>query len=273
MLASELGGPDSPPVRVNVLGEKLVAFRDTAGTIGLLDAYCPHRRANLFWGRNEAARAALRLPRLEVRRHRRSARTCRTAPRARRSKTACKRARIPTLERGGLVWAYLGPPDAAAARSRTIEVFDARRDRPAHHQDVAARQLRCRCRKATSTRATSRSCTAGSTDRRSPAAASTPTRSSTRCRAGSSPETDYGLMLSAQRNAGPDTFQWRVNQYLMPYVHADRRRRRRCRCWRRSASRSTTSTRCCSAASRTPTAPLTAEELRDCRRRRDRRPR
>jgi phthalate 4,5-dioxygenase len=31
-------------------------------------------------------------------------------------------------------------------------------------------------------------------------------------------ETDYGLMLSAQRDAGPDQFQWRVNQYLMPYV-------------------------------------------------------
>ncbi len=53
MLESELGGPDSAPVRVDVLGENLVAFRDTAGAIGLIDAYCPHRRANLFWGRNE----------------------------------------------------------------------------------------------------------------------------------------------------------------------------------------------------------------------------
>jgi phthalate 4,5-dioxygenase len=55
MLASELGGPDSPPVRVNVMGENLVAFRDSDGKLGLLDAYCPHRRANLFWGRNEEA--------------------------------------------------------------------------------------------------------------------------------------------------------------------------------------------------------------------------
>src|ERR1700736_4585371 len=53
LLASELEGPDSPPVRVNILGEQLVAFRDTKGRIGLLDAFCPHRRANLFWGRNE----------------------------------------------------------------------------------------------------------------------------------------------------------------------------------------------------------------------------
>jgi hypothetical protein len=31
-------------------------------------------------------------------------------------------------------------------------------------------------------------------------------------------ESDYGLMLSAQRDAGPDQYQWRVNQYLMPYI-------------------------------------------------------
>src|SRR5476651_531307 len=53
MLASELPSADGPPARVHVLGEKLVAFRDTGGRVGLLDAYCPHRRANLYWGRNE----------------------------------------------------------------------------------------------------------------------------------------------------------------------------------------------------------------------------
>ena len=53
MLADEVKEPDGPPVRVHVLGEKFVAFRDSDGRIGLLDAYCRHRRANLFWGRNE----------------------------------------------------------------------------------------------------------------------------------------------------------------------------------------------------------------------------
>src|ERR1700685_2882244 len=46
MLASEVPAGDGAPVRVNVLGEKLVAFRATDGRIGLLEAYCPHRRAN-----------------------------------------------------------------------------------------------------------------------------------------------------------------------------------------------------------------------------------
>ena len=45
--------PDCPPVRVRLLGEDLVAFRDTRGRVGLLDEFCPHRRASLFFGRNE----------------------------------------------------------------------------------------------------------------------------------------------------------------------------------------------------------------------------
>ena len=53
LLATDLPGPDSPPVRVKLLGEELVAFRDSDGRIGLLDEYCPHRLASLFLGRNE----------------------------------------------------------------------------------------------------------------------------------------------------------------------------------------------------------------------------
>ena len=53
LLSRELAEPDGPPVRVRLLGEDLVAFRDTDGRIGLLDEFCPHRRASLFFGRNE----------------------------------------------------------------------------------------------------------------------------------------------------------------------------------------------------------------------------
>ena len=52
-LSSELPEPDSPPIRVRLLGEQLVAFRDTNGRVGLLDELCAHRRASLFLGRNE----------------------------------------------------------------------------------------------------------------------------------------------------------------------------------------------------------------------------
>lgn len=54
ILSSELPEPDGPPVRVRLLGEDLVAFRDSHGDVGLLEQHCPHRRASLFFGRNEA---------------------------------------------------------------------------------------------------------------------------------------------------------------------------------------------------------------------------
>ena len=47
LLAWELPEPDCPPVRVRLLGEELVAFRDTNDRIGLLEAHCAYRRANL----------------------------------------------------------------------------------------------------------------------------------------------------------------------------------------------------------------------------------
>jgi phenylpropionate dioxygenase-like ring-hydroxylating dioxygenase large terminal subunit len=53
LLTAELPDTDCPPVRVRLLGESLVAFRDTFGQIGLLEDACPHRQASLFLGRNE----------------------------------------------------------------------------------------------------------------------------------------------------------------------------------------------------------------------------
>ena len=53
LLARELPEPDCPPVRVKLLGERLIAFRDTAGRIGLIDEFCAHRGVSLWFGRNE----------------------------------------------------------------------------------------------------------------------------------------------------------------------------------------------------------------------------
>ena len=53
MLASEVPGPDSDPIRVRLLGENLIGFRDTNGSVGLVAENCPHRGASLFFGRNE----------------------------------------------------------------------------------------------------------------------------------------------------------------------------------------------------------------------------
>jgi len=53
LLSEEIPEPDCPPVRVRILGEELVAFRDSRGRVGLLDEHCSHRGTSLFYGRNE----------------------------------------------------------------------------------------------------------------------------------------------------------------------------------------------------------------------------
>src|SRR5215471_2596139 len=53
MLASEVPSPDSDPVRVMLLGEKLIGFRDSNGAPGLIQNNCPDRGASLFFVFNE----------------------------------------------------------------------------------------------------------------------------------------------------------------------------------------------------------------------------
>jgi len=53
LLSEEIPAPDCPPVRVRLLGEDLVAFRDSQGRVGLLGEHCAHRGSSLFFGRNE----------------------------------------------------------------------------------------------------------------------------------------------------------------------------------------------------------------------------
>src|ERR1700748_152658 len=53
LLSSEIAEPDGPQVRVQILGEKLLAFRDTQGRPGLIDEFCSHRGVSLYFGRNE----------------------------------------------------------------------------------------------------------------------------------------------------------------------------------------------------------------------------
>src|SRR5262249_41455154 len=55
LLSNEVPSADSDPVRVRLMGEDLVAFRDTQGRVGLIQNNCPHRGASLFFGRNEEA--------------------------------------------------------------------------------------------------------------------------------------------------------------------------------------------------------------------------
>src|SRR5260370_9008876 len=53
LLADELPENDSPPVRVKLLSERLLAFRDSEGRLGLIDEFCAHRGISLWFARNE----------------------------------------------------------------------------------------------------------------------------------------------------------------------------------------------------------------------------
>ncbi len=50
-LSEEVSEPDGNPSKIRLLGEDLVVFRDSEGKLGILDEYCPHRRASLAFGR------------------------------------------------------------------------------------------------------------------------------------------------------------------------------------------------------------------------------
>ena len=53
LLSEELPERDGPPKKIKILGEDLLAFRDSNGRVGIVEPHCPHRGANLYYGRNE----------------------------------------------------------------------------------------------------------------------------------------------------------------------------------------------------------------------------
>lgn len=109
-LSEELPERDGPPIRVRIMGEDLVAFRDSEGRVGLFDRRCPHRGADMFFGRNEdcglrcvyhgwkfdVTGKAVDLPNVP--------------PGARHHQTVRIKS-YPAREYGDIVWAWLGPPE------------------------------------------------------------------------------------------------------------------------------------------------------------------
>jgi phthalate 4,5-dioxygenase len=112
-LSSELPEPDGPPLRLHVLGEDLRAFRTTAGSVGLTSPRCPHRGADLFFGRNEQGgiRCAYHGWKFAVDGRCLDLPTMEPGPARERAARNIRLAAYPTRETHGFVWAYLGPPD------------------------------------------------------------------------------------------------------------------------------------------------------------------
>jgi phthalate 4,5-dioxygenase oxygenase subunit len=109
-LSSEVAEPDGAPVRVRLMGEDLVAFRDTEGRIGLVEEFCPHRRVSLYFGRNEECglRCVYHGWKFDVEGK------CvdqLNEPPENQFKQHIHLTAYPTAELGGIVWAYMGPAE------------------------------------------------------------------------------------------------------------------------------------------------------------------
>lgn len=110
LLAEELPENDCPPVRVRLLSEDLVAFRDTGGRYGLIEEFCAHRRVSLWFGRNEEH--GLRCPyhgwKYDV------TGQCVEVPSEPAESRFCDKVKLtayPLIRVGEVLWAYLGPPE------------------------------------------------------------------------------------------------------------------------------------------------------------------
>ena len=108
LLSEELPEIDGDPVKITILGEFLLAFRDSNGRVGIVDRRCPHRGADLFFGRNENCGLrcvyhgwkfdvdgnCVELP---------------TAPKGSRFKEKVTLLSYPTKETAGIIWVFMGP--------------------------------------------------------------------------------------------------------------------------------------------------------------------
>ena len=110
LLSQEIPEPDCAPVRVRLLGEDLVAFRDSEGRVGLLDEHCSHRGTSLFFGRNEECglRCIYHGWKVDV-----AGNVLDTPaePAGSTLKDKVRHTAYPCHEAAGIVFAYMGPKD------------------------------------------------------------------------------------------------------------------------------------------------------------------
>jgi phthalate 4,5-dioxygenase len=194
MLAGDLVA-EAPPQRLHLLGEALVAFRDSHGRAGLLGEFCPHRRASLALGRNEAGglRCAYHGWKFDV------GGRCLDMPSEPAGSGFRDKLRADAyavLERAGVLWAYLGPVEKRAELP-DLEWLGL----PAAQRHASRRILECSYAQALE----------GEIDEALAAGA----------HAHAVPrytvhETAYGLACGARRSAEGAQYLWRVSAFLMP---------------------------------------------------------
>jgi len=222
LLSREIPEPDCPPVRVKILSEELVAFRDTNGDIGLLDNNCPHRRASLFFGRNEECglRCVYHGWKFNVNG---DCVDMPSEPAESNFKDKVKIKAYPARDWGGFIWAYMGPtelmPDLPEVGWAMV---------PESHRKVSRRLQENNYLQGIEGGIDSSHISflhGGLTpyQRDNPSARpSRPGRPQGVTTDDSAPrftvqDTDYGFVYGANRDAGPNDYYWRITPFMLPF--------------------------------------------------------
>jgi phthalate 4,5-dioxygenase len=215
LLSEELPEPDCEPVRVKLLSEELIAFRDTQGRLGLIDRYCAHRGVSLWFGRNEES--GLRCPyhgwKYDVNGN------CVDLPSEPPQSDLCKSMKLtsyPCIEKGGVIWTYMGPvesvPEMPAFEWMSL---------PPENRYIAKRSQECNYLQAMEGGIDSSHISflhSGELD-------TDPLHRNTegaKYQRDTTPkfeviESAGGLLIGARRNAKQGHYYWRVSQWIMPW--------------------------------------------------------
>jgi phthalate 4,5-dioxygenase len=215
LLSNELPEPDCPPVRVKLLSERLIAFRDTRGNLGLIDEFCAHRGVSLWFGRNEEG--GIRCPYHGWKYNTKG--ECLEVPSEPAESGFCQRIRLtsyPVVEKGGVIWTYMGPPEAQPAFPG-FEWLDL----PASHVYISKRWQESNYLQAME----------GGIDSAHVSFLHSGEMHTDKLHRGSKGalyqgdrlpkfevvESKGGLFIGARRNAAEDGYYWRITQWIMPW--------------------------------------------------------
>jgi len=213
--AAELPEPDCAPVRVKLLGEQLIAFRDTQNRLGLIDEFCAHRGVSLWFGRNEEC--GLRCPyhgwKYDV------TGRCVDLPSEGADGPMKKRIQLksyPCIEAGGVIWTYMGPPELKPAPP-ALEWVSV----PAERRFVTKRLQECNYLQALEGGIDSShvSFLHGGALKNDPLfVGSKGNEYNDRDRMPQFDVVEFegGLLIGARRNAANDRYYWRITPWIMP---------------------------------------------------------
>jgi phenylpropionate dioxygenase-like ring-hydroxylating dioxygenase large terminal subunit len=216
LLANELPEPDCAPLRVTLLSERLIAFRDSDGQLGLMDEFCAHRGVSLWFGRNE--QNGLRCPYHGWKYN--TTGQCVEVPSEPVEGGYCKSIKLksyPLVERGGILWAYMGPSELQPA----LPMFEWATV-PNEQRHISKRIQECNYLQSMeggldsfhSTFLHRMSVGDDPLLKRDPVSAAL-------LKADPHPvfvpmESPGGLYIATRRNADPESYYWRVTQWIMP---------------------------------------------------------